>query len=243
MNCNEANAHPRDGNLVFDEKAHAYYLGERELPSVTQVVEGLFPKFDAVYWANRKARYLGLNPERLLEQWEERGKEARELGTRMHAAIERYYLGEDDGEDGDALTLFREFASRRTLYPFRTEWRVYDEEMGLAGTLDFLERLPDGQYFLWDWKRSAKLVKNGQLVYTHPYGNTGLGVCQQVPDVPYWHYTLQLGIYARILAKSYDINVSEMRLGVFHPTYNRAYVIKIPRVDNLITKIFQELTN
>ncbi|MBQ2485300.1 MAG: hypothetical protein II519_08300, partial [Muribaculaceae bacterium] len=42
------------------------------------------------------------------------------------------------------------------------------------------------------------------------------------------HYALQVSIYRYILEKNYGISVSQSRLAVFHPDYDRPYVIDIP---------------
>ena len=113
MNYNELNAHPRDPYLDFDAESHTYTLGNRTLVSVTNIVEDCFPKFDADYWALRKAPAMGLTPEELKAKWEDNARRSRTLGTEMHEKIERYYLGDDAGDDGDAYTLFRHFAADR----------------------------------------------------------------------------------------------------------------------------------
>ena len=120
MNFNETNAHPRDRYLNFDAPTHTYTLGDRILESVTTIVENCFPKFDADYWAMRKAPSMGISPEELKERWRRDADRARELGTIMHARIERYYLGDDCGDDGEAYSMFRHFAMAERLYPYRT---------------------------------------------------------------------------------------------------------------------------
>ncbi|MCM1076477.1 MAG: hypothetical protein NC411_03855 [Bacteroides sp.] len=229
MNYNELNAHPRDSFLSFDAESHTYTLGNRTLTSVTTIVEDCFPKFDADYWAERKAPSLGLTPEQLKEQWAENARRSRSLGTEMHEKIERYYLGEDCGDDGDAYALFRHFAAAERLYPYRTEWRIYMEQYGVAGTLDFLERRPDGTFNIYDWKRSKKLLAtDGSVERMNRFGKCGFYPVNHLPDCSYHHYSLQLSIYRFILENCYGIPVSHLKLGVFHPDYSMAYVIPVP---------------
>ncbi|MDE6484295.1 MAG: hypothetical protein K2L14_02735 [Duncaniella sp.] len=231
MNCNTMNAHARDGFLHFDEAAHRYTLHGRELKSVTTMVQEAFPEFNAPYWAARKAPDLHITPEELMARWEATAAEARRLGTEMHSRIERYYLGETGvTDDGDAMANFRSFASCYRLNPFRTEWRIYHEEYGVAGTLDFLD-LTDDRYTIWDWKRSVKLVDptTGQprlpgrftATGTHPH-------LSHVPDTSFYHYALQLSVYRIILQEKYGIEVDGQYLGVFHPANPRYYVMPVP---------------
>lgn len=229
MNYNELNAHPRDPFLSFDAESHTYTLGRQTLTSVTTIVEDCFQKFDADYWAARKAPAMGISPEELKNRWEANARRSRELGTIMHDRIEHYYLGEDYGDDGDAYSIFRHFAAAERLYPYRTEWRIYFEDYGVAGTLDFLERRPDGTFNIYDWKRSKKLVTpDGQIERSSRFGAKGLYPVNHLDDCSYTHYALQLSIYRLILEERYGIRISAMRLGVFHPECPMAYIIPVP---------------
>ena len=240
MNYNELNSHPRDSRLLFDPESHTYYIEGRPLKSVTTLVEECFPQFDALYWAHRKAPQEGLTPEGLMAKGEAEACRARDLGTTMHDKIERYYLGEDSGDDTDAYRLFRCFAAVNRLYPFRTEWRIYLEEYGIAGTLDFLERTPDGTYNIYDWKRSRKLINRfGMVEATSPFRKTGLHPISHLPDCSYYHYALQVSVYRYILEQKYGINVNKMRLGVFHPSYSGYYIVDLPYLRNEVISILK----
>ena len=240
MNYNELNSHPRDSRLLFDPESHTYYIEGRPLKSVTTLVEECFPQFDALYWAHRKAPQEGLTPEELMAKWEAEACRARDLGTTMHDKIERYYLGEDSGDDTDAYRLFRCFAAVNRLYPFRTEWRIYLEEYGIAGTLDFLERTPDGTYNIYDWKRSRRLINRfGMVEATSPFRKTGLHPISHLPDCSYYHYALQVSVYRYILEQKYGINVNKMRLGVFHPSYSGYYIVDLPYLRNEVISILK----
>ena len=230
MNVNEKNAHSRDALLSFDAPSHTYTALGRELTSVTTFVKSCFPEFDKEFFASRVAAREGCSPEEVIERWERNAENARQLGTALHDKIERYYLGLDPGDpDEDAFPLFRHLASQRTLHPFRTEWAVFDEAIGLAGTIDFLERTPDGTFNLYDWKRSSKVVdEKGCAVIKANFGSHAHAPISGLADTPYWHYALQLSIYRYILAAKYGIRVSRMYLGIFHPAYDNGWLIEVP---------------
>lgn len=233
MTFNELNAHPLDSRLNFDAETHTYTVGNKVLKSVTSLVEDCFPKFDADYWASRKAPALGVSPADLKASWERDARKARDLGTAMHKKIEHYYLGNDTGDDGEAYAMFRHFAAAEQLFPFRTEWRIYLEDYGVAGTLDFLEKRPDGTFNIYDWKRSKKLVgADGTILKHNRFGNKGLHPIGHIDDTPYFHYALQVSIYRFILETRYDITVNGMKLGVFHPENPMAYIIPLPYLRN-----------
>lgn len=226
MNYNQINQHERDSRIHFDEASHTYTVGGRVFKSVTTLIGECFEKFDADYWAAKKAPSMGMTPEELKALWERRGEEARDLGTMMHAKIERYYLG-DPNESDDTYCLFEQFAGQYHLTPYRTEWTIYDEESGIAGTLDFLN-LRDGVFTIFDWKRSNKILVGGTPDTTNRWGKHALDPIAHVPDTIYWHYALQLSIYRYILEKNYGIQVSGSKLGIFHPDNGRPYVVDVP---------------
>ena len=60
---------------------------------------------------------------------------------------------------------------------------------------------------------------------------------RRLPDMTidaFWHYSLQLNVYRRILKEKYDIDVTELALVVLHPdNYNETYeVINVPLLDD-----------
>ena len=129
MTYNDRHKHERDDLLHFDEAEHKYTCNGKQLESVTTVVENCFKKFDADYWAERKASQLGITPEELKAEWEAKAQQARDLGTMMHDKIEKYYLG-IESESDETFDMFLQFAAEHELCPYRTEWRIYYEEYG-----------------------------------------------------------------------------------------------------------------
>lgn len=237
MNYNQLNTHSRDSLLHFDPAGHIYTCGDRQLTPVTTVVESQFPRFDVDYWAPRKAVQEGITEEEIRRRWEAKAQRARDLGTEMHAAIERYYLGEGTASGFDTCHLFKSFTETCTLHPYRTEWSVFDEDLGVAGTIDFLEYC-DGAFRIYDWKRSDKLIFCGRPVTRNSFGNTGLGALCHVPDTAFWHYALQLSIYRYILSRKYGINAESGSLVVLHPHNTVPYVIKVPYLERELKAIF-----
>lgn len=234
---NIRNRHWRDGNVSFREVDHVYIVDDTPLDSVTTFVKDCFHEFNADLHAKRKAEALGITKEEVLEMWDKKGRESREQGTEMHKKIEAYYLGKSVSTD-ETFDLFKIFANKITLKPYRTEWAVYDWEQKLAGTIDFVD-YQDGEYIIYDWKRSDKLIaKNGLPIKNSLYGEKALPPIDNLDDSPYYHYALQLSLYKYILEKNYGINVSKLRLGIFHPSYNKPYVLEMPYLKNEIDTLF-----
>lgn len=234
---NMRNKHWRDDNISFRKADHQYIVDGTPLDSVTTFVKNCFPEFNADFHAKRKAESLGITKEEVLEMWDKKGRESREQGTAMHEKIESYYLGKSVSAD-TTFELFKIFANKITLKPYRTEWAVYDWEQKIAGTIDFVD-YQNGEYIIYDWKRSDKLIaKNGLPIKNSQYGEKALPPIENLDDSPYYHYALQLSLYKYILEKNYGITVSKLRLGIFHPSYNKPYVLEMPYLRNEIDTLF-----
>ena len=92
-------------------------------------------------------------------------------GGTTHKKMENYYQGIDSAND-DTFNLFRTFANNIKLVPYRTEWIVYDWEYKLAGTIDFVD-YQNGEYTIYDWKRSDKIIASGMPIKINKYGEKG----------------------------------------------------------------------
>lgn len=235
MDYNQHNSHPRDRLIHFDAEAHSYTaVGDdgSSVPceSVTTVVENLFEKFDADYWANLKATPWH-TAEQIKAEWNRKGEIARTLGTELHDRIERHYLGEEPSPEAladRAFCHFLEFARTTHLNPFRSEWRIFSARYRIAGTLDFLA-CTGGRYEIYDWKRSAKLIGHDGQPLTHDrFGKHAYAPVEHIPDTTYHHYAIQVSLYRLILELEYGIEVADGHLGTFHPDYMRPYVIDLP---------------
>ena len=233
---NIRNKHYRDSFISFDEATHLYKVDGVTLQSVTNFVEGCFPKFDAEFFAKKKAAYMGITTQEVLDMWEQKGKESRELGTELHKKIENYYQDIASTED-DSFKLFLMFANKIELKPYRTEWAVYDVKHNIAGTIDFVD-YQNGEYIIYDWKRSDKIIDNGMPIKISKYDEKGNYPLEHLDNTPYYHYALQLSIYKFILENNYNMKISDLRLGIFHPTYNKPYVLRIPYLEKEINDLF-----
>ena len=167
----------RDEFIKFDEAAHRYSVdGYGEMRSVSSIVALFFKEFDAEYWSLRKCGGDALAAARLRDEWSARGCVASQVGTYLHKQIEDYLNGKRDidvlcevcyegcykqiCEKVDITrewTFFKAFDSVVGYTPFRTEWRVYDTDARMAGTIDLVCACSDGNYEMYDWKRSNKV--------------------------------------------------------------------------------------
>lgn len=75
--------------LYFDEGPHRYTdTNGNEYISVTTIIGNYVPKFDAKYWARKKAKEQGVSEKEILRQWDKIKNEACDRGTITHNGIE-----------------------------------------------------------------------------------------------------------------------------------------------------------
>lgn len=166
---------------------------------------------------------IAMSPSQIVKKWTLQKEEAALLGTRMHACLECILNGGDCPETAE-VQLFLKFLHGLEGKIFRTEWKIWGGEEGIAGAIDFVSQKQDGTLVLYDWKRSKALWQKEAS-----YGRHMLPPVSHVPDAPLWHYRLQLNLYKFLLEKYYGVIVSEMFVVGFHPdTWPTGFVDKVP---------------
>jgi len=230
------NAHPRDAFITFDEGPHIYTVnGEQGFTSVTTFVHQQFPTFDAEaivanilasdkYAYDPTYTYYGMTREAILADWDKNRNQSACAGTNMHRDIEYYFNRETVTNDSVEYQYFQQFvADYPDLVPYRTEWMVYHEFYKLSGSIDMVFENPDGTLQIYDWKRCKKIDKASFG------GKTALTPCiAHMPDSNYWHYSIQLNMYKRILEDKYGKKVTGLYLVCLHPDNTHKNYERIP---------------
>lgn len=72
-------------DLVFEEEPHKYFIGGKELPSVSHVTHKFLVPFDSDKVAERYAEKNGMTKEYWLDQWKFNNLKATTKGTLVHA--------------------------------------------------------------------------------------------------------------------------------------------------------------
>lgn len=243
----------QDGKLSFNEEEHIYSLGGIEFCSVSNIVSKFFREFDAVGISLKKCYGNELEAAKLREVWESKGCVASQAGTFLHKQIEDYLNGKEIPDllcdvcyQGNYVkcsqrldisrewSYFKAFERNTPFVPFRTEWRIYDADARMAGTLDFVCACPDGTYEIYDWKRSNKIDPTER----NPWAN-GLNGLEHLTDTSYSHYCLQQNLYRYMLQKNYGLKVSRMNLVVLHPELPTYRVVPIPPMEREVEIILK----
>ena len=172
--------------MVFDPEEHKYFLGTRELRSVSSIVEHFAP-FDSLAMAKRcsanpRHEMYGKDPQDIVAIWKERGRMAADEGTRIHEFGEACYAMHTGGDasqipeaiaarvaDGillpqcgkeEAAASWWNDLDMSRYVPVAKETRLVNVAAGYAGTMDLL--LYDMQshgYALRDYKTNADLYR------------------------------------------------------------------------------------
>ena len=245
----------QDGKLSFNEEEHIYSLDGVEMRSVSNVVGMFFREFDALRISLKKCCGNELEAAKLREVWESKGAIASQTGTFVHKQIEDYLNGKpvpellcnvsyngnyvkcnDTVDISREWNYFKAFERNVPFTPFRTEWRVYDADARMAGTMDLICECADGTYEIYDWKRSNKIDPTER----NPWAN-GINGLEHLTDTSYVHYCLQQNLYRYILQKNYGIKISRMNLVVLHPELPTYRVVPVPVMEREVSMIISRI--
>lgn len=243
--------------LVFEPVEHKYYLGERELTSVSVVIKGYAP-FDSEKVAqgcskNPKHELYGHTAEEILAIWEDRKNAAAAAGTEVHEFGEAcclFWQGKEDEipekyrdrilPEGFAASSPKEEAVVQwwnDLDPERhlvveCEGRIVNPVLGYAGTFDLLlYDIVDKMYILKDYKTNEDLKKWYGSYMKAPFTflkNSDLG-----------KYTMQQNMYGLQLD---NIGIPTRQMDLIWLKSDGTYE-EVPLEDKYRKAIFTHLTN
>ena len=229
------NHYERDERIQFSDSDHTYLIDKKnKAVSVTELIGRYFPKFDKDFWANKESIKTGKPKNEILKKWDDLGKKARDLGTELHEQIENFYNSKEyiRSKELDKFFKFHKNHIQDKYKPHRTEWRIFDEDKNLAGTVDMVYEKENGELFIFDWKRSKKIINSdGSIEKNNPFEN-GLNGLSHLPSSDYVKYCLQQNIYKNILESKYDKKVSSMNLLILHPHLDNYHIIQVESFKN-----------
>jgi len=228
----EKNAHSRDKDMQFLEKTHKYIIvtdPDSKYDSVTTWNHSHFAHFNAALiiknmmkgknW-NPENKYWGMTAEEIKKKWSQDGLKAAAQGTHLHYAIECFMNIEEPTTqmvsnpvyDSVEWSYFLEFTRAfPELKPYRTEWRIYDEDIKMAGSIDMVYENEDGTLSIYDWKRCKEISK------VSAFKKHAKTACiNYIPDTNFWHYSLQLNTYKAILERKYGKTIRDLYLVQLH---------------------------
>lgn len=261
----EKNRHKRDKHVIFIEDGHYYLVKGQKFISVTTIIKPLCEEFNAITTVNNMFRgkkiyepdniYFGMSKQEIIDKWTNNGKEASELGTKLHYDIECVYnsIHQDTIlpllenvvsvpvpiNNSIEFTYFQNFQKDfPDMVPYRTEWVVYYEKYGLAGSIDMTFIKEDGTILIYDWKRCKDVVP-GHKNEDYPKFMKHEAI-KHLPDTNYWHYVVQLNTYKYILEHKYGKVVSGLFLVVLHPINDNYIRLELPIITSEVKAILAD---
>jgi len=230
---------------VFNEKKHTYTVKEtgQILTSVTTIIKRYTPSFNAQKMAEqmvdkKKAKYIGMTVDEIIEQWKEKAELAAYEGTLVHEYAERWPEKGGFGFHPRTYRVLLMCKQVEKLFPkllrrFRivaAEKIVFSPGMGLAGQIDLLMADDAAQQgIILDWKTNSKL--------TDKESNFGMMLepIEHLKHCDVVKYGLQLGLYEKILTdENYYPEFNGYRKALVHI---RESYSKIVKVDNYAKEI------
>lgn len=226
-----------NSNIAFDEESHKYIhpkdeTGNAEYISVTTLIERFFP-FDLKRYIEKKAKDEERTEEDVLDEYLTNRDEAAEKGTFLHNQIENFLKGVDYDSNTIEFQQFLDFykkeISTRNLTFSDAEKMIFSNKHNVAGTIDCLfKKNNNGEYVMLDWKRSKKLIIDGQpRIYGYGYA---LSELNSLDNSSYYRYCLQQNIYKYLAETEYSMKISSMKLVVLHENYPDYYVVNVPEL-------------
>lgn len=187
-----------DGKCLFDESKHKYFVDGKELTGVTTYISKFKNKFDIDLVAENYARKHGLNKDELIQKWKQEGEISIKNGTSVHSVFENYILSNKvifngiTEKEKVAEKFINEIFESEKLEPVQCEYLIYSTELGLASMIDCIAKNKNGEYFILDWKTNKRIEKKS-------YGKYMLNPYSKYPDASFYHYSLQLSLYKKML--------------------------------------------
>lgn len=187
-----------DNVVSFNPDNHVYtnVVTGKKLESVTTYINRFKEPFNAEEQAVKFAEKRGLDPEKLLREWEVKGVESRTAGTAAHFVFENYFLTgrvESSGlhkKEETAVKIIKDFFLTKRLIAVYCEHIVYDEER--AGQIDMVAKDRNNNHFILDWKTNNEIKTNG-------YGRLMKPPFDNMPDASFYHYSLQIKLYTEMI--------------------------------------------
>jgi hypothetical protein len=219
--------------LKFDEKSHTYTVGKTKLTPVTQFIHQFFKPFDeksiSKFCAKaRRNKGEKITATQVRKEW----RLTREKGTKMHQQLEDFSNGISPRkpllETLQGIDYLNNKVLEWKLAPQLQEFRLFSKTLKLAGTIDKLVMHEDDLVSLVDYKQSKTIKMTGTKT---KIGNL------EVQDCNYYHYALQLSLYAYIMETEYLANIKE--LIVLHLTEDNYTEYVVPYLRDVVIQMLK----
>jgi hypothetical protein len=204
-------------NIVVDSENHGYSINNKSLISATTLVSRLKPDFDKDGISKRVAQRDGVSQEEILRQWEKKGEQGRDRGTRLHTYIEDLMIEKIDpitraiNERLPSMNAFdkawEKMTSKLKAKLLHQEIVVGDEQYCTAGRVDAIFEIEVKQMkstHIFDWKTGKFRIDNQYEKLLPPFDD--VDICELNA------YSIQLSLYRLIIEKNTNLKFGESYL-------------------------------
>ncbi len=234
------NPHPNDQRICFVDVNHRYYINGScsDIVSSTTLIGFFFEPFDSLQIATNKFHSKTFRdtvhrpshelhgckcPADIIKVWDH----WRDLGTAFHKTLELHVNGMPFQVHEENKVCFEQFqrlwsdAQWVRWSHFRTEWSVFDPICNIAGQIDYVGRLPNGELVIIDWKRTKGISDVCFNRFRKLPAKKGKGPCARFDSCKFIKYSLQVNLYKYILETYYGYKVRFMYIAQFHPNLRK----------------------
>lgn len=239
--------------IKFHDDVHKYYLGDKNLISVTTLLHKFQEPFDEQYWSEVKAVEYNMTKQEVVDMWKSINEKSKVKGSIIHNYTELLFnnkiynypgemvlkkLGEDTIKpEYDKVKTYVDNFYRDTynkLIPIKTEYIVYDELWGLAGMMDIIFWNVKKKCFqIWDWKT------NKEFTMASEYNQKLKYPLSKYDDCHINLYSLQLSAYKAILTRNIDITIDGLYVVWFNEANENYKIIECfdfsKKIGNLVS--------
>jgi len=240
-------------NITFYDEPHKYFIGGKELISVTTLIHRYQEDFDEDYWAEFKGTQYNLTSEEIKRAWSFINKKGTIKGSAIHDYTENKFQNKEFeypqqlilNEFGFDPVLPEYLITKKhvdnfyndvksKLIPIRTEMVVYDEETLIGGMLDILfYNVKMKEFQIWDWKTNKKFSNEEK-------GRHLLGTLSTIEDCDLEIYSLQLEMYKQIIEKHVPIKLGKSYIVWFSHNNDSYQIIETKNKKFHVNQIFNE---
>lgn len=210
-------------NIRFDKVSHTYWLGQKQLISVSALIKLVTPEFDPTGQILIKcALKEGVSPETLKARWEANKDKSCLEGTEAHEIFEAMLTHQPIPNNAQKRleTVLKPCVEAIQPYLICSELLIYDEDLMVAGTPDAI-CLTENKIAIIDLKTNKEPITS-----LNKYKQYLLPPLNHLPNIPYYKYSIALSLYAYLLEKKgYTINTDELEIE--HVYQNEVQPIKL----------------
>jgi hypothetical protein len=232
-------------DIVFHEDEHKYTYNGYECRSVTTLLKDYKHIFDDVLIAGKYAKKHGMELIDVLKNWDQIREKSGTIGTEVHRYAEMKFLQKayiphwyEYEPPMQLLTYVDNFYqdTKNKLIPVKLEFVIGSFDKRLCGMIDKLFwNVKAKELQIWDYKTSKKIETSSA------FKNKMRNGLQHLDDCEYNTYSLQLGIYKKIIETECQIKLGNSYICWLNAENDNYKVIKTAGMEQEVDLIWNSI--